>query len=322
MNLGSFKRFFCGIRAGRLTVLLILLFAFIPLYLSASESKTEKLLKAKSEIESSAISMNRQYQEITGKINKLKSKKSLSILEEAELLSLMAQAQSISVQLERKYGELEKVIEELKNAGLEIPKEKPEVLTLRISGANHFEGPSELREKVLILKDKENKLLREIERLEAAEKKMRLKEESQAFIREQSLFDEDSVMAVVKKNVKGVSESASQVQSGGKDEKSVTETGFDSSVGTSTTVPSSGSSSQDIKIRIEVTYEKSGLVSQMNIGKEKPLLIDIDLNNTGSDELKEKIELLKRVYEELSLKRSDVEKRAAELEKLFKEKKK
>ncbi|MCX7958101.1 MAG: hypothetical protein N3B13_03560, partial [Deltaproteobacteria bacterium] len=160
---------------GRVLVILLAgFFIFSPLKLRASDNDTEKLLKVKKDIELSVVQMNKQYQEITGKIDKLKSKKSLSILEEAELLNLMAQAQGISVQIEKKYSELEKVTDDLRQKGVEVSKDKPEVLRLRISGANHFEGPAELREKVMILKDKENKLLREIQRLEEAEKKARL----------------------------------------------------------------------------------------------------------------------------------------------------
>lgn len=315
-----FKRiFFSALSLGKIALCLLFL---LPHYIFASGMEIEGLQKARKEVENSIVTMNRQYKEVVEKINLLKSKQNLSILEEAELLRLMALAQSLSVQLEKRYLELEKIVDELKAKGVEIPREKLEVLTFRISEGSQFEGPAELQEKVLILKDKESKLLREIERLETFEKKMRLKEEYQAFMMEQSLFDEDSMMAVVKKNVKGVSESSAQIEGESKGDKSVSDTNYESGLGTSSTLPSSsGQSSQDIKIRIEVTYEKSGIVNQPNLGKDRSLFIDIDLSSVSADELREKIELLKKIYEELTLKRKEIEKRAVEIERLFKEKK-
>jgi len=175
-----------------------------------------------------------------------------------------------------------------------------------------------LREKVLILKDKEEKLKMEIQRLEIAEKKARLREESNAFIKEHSLFDEDSVMAVVKKNVKGVAE-GSTVLPGSKGDQKIGETSYDKPE--TLTLPSGDTSQQDIKIRIEVTYEKGGLLNQINLGKDRSFFIDID-PGANPDELREKIELLKKIYEDLSRKRAEIEKRAFELEKIFREKKK
>ncbi|MCX7945183.1 MAG: hypothetical protein N2746_11815 [Deltaproteobacteria bacterium] len=306
----------------RLLLYILILLLIDPEFLGADEKEIDNLRKERESIESHLITLDRQYRDITDKISRLKSKKGLSILEEAELLSLMAQAQSISVQIEKKYDELEKINEILRQQGFDINRSNQDVLKLRILEANQLEGPAELREKVLILKDRENRLLREIQKLEAIEKRMRLREESQAFIREQSLFDEDSVISVVRKNVKGVAEGSSHIPISGKEDKSGYDTNISGDLSTTTTYSSTNTSPQDIKIRIEVTYEKSGIINQMNIGKDKSFLIDIDLGSMNPDELREKIELLKKIYEELSIKRSSIEKRAQEIEKLFKEKKK
>jgi|GEM_PF-4064985 len=122
----------------------LIFFLFIPMYLSGEENKIERLLQTKKEIESSAQDLNKQYQDITNHINRLKSKGELNILEEAELLNLMAQAQSISNQMEKKYGEIETIELELRKNGIEINPKKSEILKLRITDGAQFEGPAEV----------------------------------------------------------------------------------------------------------------------------------------------------------------------------------
>lgn len=312
------------IKSGRPIFIIIFISIFLLFsYAYGQGSDIEKLKKSKMEIESITLNLSKQYKDITSQINQIKSRKSLNLLEEAELLNLMAQAQTISNQLEKNYKELDRIESELSKLGVDVGAKKSDVLRLKIVENYDSFGPVELKEKALLLKEKEERLKKEIQRLIETEKKMRLRDEANAFIKEQSLFDEDSVLAVVKKNVRSVAESSSSLPQDEKkgDTKNSIEVGYDSSSTTSPTF-SEGGSPQDIKIKIEVTYEKSGLMNQTNVRKDNSYIIDIDLNATSPEELANKIEMLKKVYEELAMKRVELEKRAKEVEIMFKEKKK
>ncbi|MGC8928636.1 MAG: hypothetical protein ACP5QK_12035 [Myxococcota bacterium] len=294
-------------------------------YSYAQKNQIDSLNRSKKGIESEVLSLNKKYLDITSRINQLKYRKDLNLLEEAELLNLMAQAQSISNQIEERYKELDEIESELSRLGYDVGSKQSGVLKLTIPEKDALYGPSELKEKVQLLKEKEERLKKELERLIEIEKRLRLKEEANAFIKEQSLFDEDSVLSAVKKNVKGVANSTATLPDGDKKEGRggiTTEAGYDSNSTLSNPSTQGGGSSQNVRIKVEVSYEKSGFINQMNVGKGQSYIVDIDLNNTNPEELAKNIEMLKKIYEELVVKRVEVERRALEVERIFKEKKK
>jgi len=156
--------------------------------------------------------------------------------------------------------------------------------------------------------------------------RLKLREEAQAFIKEQSLFDEDSAISVVKKNIKGVAEDSASF-AGNTPSKVDIKNGTESNYNNPSSLSgnsSGGQSSQpsSVKVRIEVTYEKSGILNQQATDKGKSYIIDIDPGNMSPEELNKQIEELKKIYKELVNTRIEMEKKIIEIEKAFRDKKK
>jgi len=308
-----------------ITELLIFVIAFLmaPKVYAQVNIDIQLLKQKRASIEASTLKLNTQYEQVLSRIKELKSRKDLSLLEEAELMRLLATAMNISNQLDEKYKQIEEIESKLRKAGVENPGSKENLIRLRFAGEGIIEGPAELKERAMILKEKEDRLNSQIKRLEEIERRLKLREEAQAFIKEQSLFDEDSSVSVVKKNIKGVAEDSASF-AGNTTPKGDAKNGSESSNNgiLSAGGDSSGSQStqpSNIRVRIEVTYEKSGVLNQTALNKGRSYILEIDPNNTNPEELNKQIEELKRIYNELKRTRSETEKRLIEIEKAFKD---
>ncbi len=295
-------------------------FMLFPISLILAEENIEVLIKTSKNLEQSISLLNTQYKNVLEDINRLKSRKDLSLLEEIELGRLLSKALNISNQIDENMDRLENIRVRLEKSGYIMKGEKISTLRLRFLNDGLVDGPVELREKALLLKDKEEKLAKEISQLLESEKRMRLKEEAQAFLKEQSVFDEDSSIAVVKKSVKSSAEESATINKVDSSNNGdvIAEAGY------SDYVPSGGvsMSSQDVKVKIEVSYEKTGILNQISSSNKKNMVIDIDSENLSAGELKSKIEILKKLQKEIEEARLDLEKKAMELEKIFRDKKK
>ena len=312
--------------------ILLTLTLIVSINLIGSSSYAQKdtditaIQKTRTAIKTSTEELNHQYEQLLSKINILKSRKNLNLLEEAELMRLLAAAMNISNQLDEKYQQIEDIDAKLKKAGIESSEPKENLIKLRFVRDGIIEGPVELKERAMILKEKEERLNSEIKNLEEMERKQKLREEAQAFIKEQSLFDEDSAISVVKKSMKGVAEDSTSLSKNSTpkaDKATGTESSYNDTISAGGD-SSGGQSSQpsSVKVRIEVTYEKSGILNQQATDKGKSYIIDIDPGNMSPEELNKQIEELKKIYKELVDTRIEMEKKIIEIEKAFRDKKK
>lgn len=302
-----------------MVVYLLIIFVSLSVSEGYAGEGLDTLLSVKKDLEYSNLVLSQQYDEVLNKIRRLKSKKNLSLFEEVELGRLLSKALSISNQIDANTDEVEKIKEKMDGLGYSINEDKPSTLRLRFLQDGLVDGPVELREKALLLKDKEERLQKEISILQESEKRMRLREEARAFIKEQSVFDEDSTLAVVKKNVKSAAAENASIGGKGSNDKigSGDEVGYANSISSSESL----TSTQDIRVKIEVSYEKSGILNQINSPARREVVIDIEPDRISADELRDKIEMLKRLSKDIADARQGLEQKAVELEKIFREKK-
>lgn len=300
-------------------VYLLVIFVFLSASKGHAGEEIDTLLSVKKDLEHSNLVLSQEYDEVLKEIRRLKSKKDLSIFEEVELGRLLSKALSISNRIDVNTDEVEKIKEKMGELGYSIKEDKPSMLRLRFLQDGVVDGPVELREKALLLKDKEERLQKEISILQESERRIRLREEARAFIKEQSVFDEDSTLAVVKKNVKStVAENASV---GGKGTNDKLGGGSEVEGAYSISPSDSLTSTQDIRVKIEVSYEKSGILNQINSPTRGEVVIDIEPDKISADELRDKIEMLKRLRKDIADARRGLEQKAVELERIFREKK-
>lgn len=306
-------------RPEAMVVYLLIIFVSLSVSEGYAGEGIDTLLSVKKDLEYSNLVLSQQYDEVLNKIRRLKSKKNLSLFEEVELGRLLSKALSISNQIDANTDEVEKIKEKMDGLGYSINEDKPSTLRLRFLQDGLVDGPVELREKALLLKDQEERLQKEISILQESEKRMRLREEARAFIKEQSVFDEDSTLAVVKKNVKSAAAENASIGGNGSNDKigSGDEVGYADSISSSESL----TSTQDIRVKIEVSYEKSGILNQINSPARREVVIDIEPDRISADELRDKIEMLKRLSKDIADARQGLEQKAVELEKIFREKK-